>query len=369
MGAMIVKEFLELRRDRRTLAMLVLLPIMLLIVFGYAARFDVNSIPTLAAGPRATTVAATLKSPFTVKAVVPSDGPSQIKAAIRNGTYDVAVYATRAGTRFYINGADLFVAQTAAASLGRVSTPLASLKTFLGTLPPAVRPRLPAAPTVDVLYNPGLKTAVVMVPAIAGIILVFIGTLIASLGVVRERQAGTLAQLAVMPLSPWDVLVGKIAPYFLVATVDMGIVLGLGMWLFAVPMRGSWAGLIVGSLLFLFVTLSIGVLISSVSQNQGQAMQLSMMTTLPQVLLSGFIFPVASMAPGVRWISNILPLTYFAEISRGIMLQGTPVDHLLRPFLSLAGLGTITVTLAILRFHALLHPVRSRRRPARAGTS
>jgi len=132
-----------------------------------------------------------------------------------------------------------------------------------------------------------------------------------------SASQGRLEQLAVMPLKPRDVFLGKIVPYFAVATLDLAIVVGVGVTLFGVPFRGSVAVFALGALLFLFVTLGLGILISSVSENQGQAIQLSLMVTLPQVLLSGLIFPLSSIAAGVRWISYLLPLTYFNEISRG----------------------------------------------------
>jgi ABC-2 type transport system permease protein len=178
--------------------------------------------------------------------------------------------------------------------------------------------------------------------------------------VVRERQSGTLEQLAVMPLKPRDVFLGKIVPYFAVATLDLAIVVGVGVTLFGVPFRGSVAVFALGALLFLFVTLGLGILISSVSENQGQAIQLAFMVTLPQVLLSGLIFPLSSIAAGVRWISYLLPLTYFNEISRGVMLRAEPLTSLWQPFLFLALLGAIVFTLASLRFRAYLAPAAPR---------
>jgi ABC-2 type transport system permease protein len=211
-----------------------------------------------------------------------------------------------------------------------------------------------------VLYNPGLGTSDIMIPGLAGVVLVFVGTIITSLGVVRERQSGTLEQLAVMPLKPRDVFLGKIVPYFVVAALDLAIVVAVGVGLFGVPFRGSLAVFGLGALLFLFVTLGIGVLISSVSENQGQAIQLSFMVTLPQVLLSGLIFPLSSIAAGVRWISYVLPLTYFNQISRGVMLRAEPIGPLWQPFVFLALLGAIVFTLASLRFRAYLAPAAPR---------
>jgi ABC-2 type transport system permease protein len=212
------------------------------------------------------------------------------------------------------------------------------------------------APQVRILYNPGLTTSWVMVPGLAGLILVFIGTLITSLGVVRERQAGTLEQLAVMPLRAWDVIAGKIAPYLMMAAVDLVLIIVIGMGVFHVPFAGNVGVFALGAALFLLVTLGMGVLISTVSQNQGQAIQLAFMILLPQVLLSGLIFPIPSMAAGVRWISYVLPLTYFIEVSRGVMLKAAPISALWQPIGLLAVLAVVVLGLAIVRFRRDLAP-------------
>ena len=175
----------------------------------------------------------------------------------------------------------------------------------------------------------------------------FVGTVITSLGVVREQQSGTLEQLAVMPLRPADVFLGKIIPYFAVAVVDPVVVLAVGVAVFGVPFRGSVAVFGLGALLFVFVALSLGALISSVSQTLGKAIQLAVMTLLPQVLLSGLIFPLTSIVIGVRWIAYLLPLTYFTEISRGVMLRAEPIGSLWPPFVYLALLGAAVTGLAI----------------------
>jgi ABC-2 type transport system permease protein len=358
MWAMIVKEFRQLRRDRRTLAMMIVLPILLLVVFGYAASFDVKTIPTKVVGPNATLVASALHAPFEAVSVDPGEGRSQAVAALRDGRIPVAIVADQAGATVLLDGSELFTAQAARRALAQMAQQ-AQQAELPGQGAPA------AAIRVDVLYNSDLKTSAVMVPGLAGMILLFVGTVITSLGVVRERQSGTLEQLAVMPFRPRDVFLGKVVPYFLVASLDLAIVVVAGTLLFHVPFRGSVLTLALGSLLFLFVTLGTGVLISSVSQNQGQAIQLAIMTLLPQILLSGLIFPLRSMAAGVRWIGYLLPLTYFTQISRGVMLRGEPLPALWRPLLFLALLGLVVVTLATLRFRSFLAPgAKRRRRPA-----
>lgn len=351
MWAIAIKEFRQLRRDHRTLALMVMAPLLLLVVFGYAARFDVEEVPTIVVGEGAGAVADRLPELFRVVGTRPGDRGEAVEA-LRRGEAAVAVVA---GPRpeVFVDGAELFSAQ-------------AALRRLAAGVGPVPSPGTPAPPTVRVLFNPGLETSAVMVPALAGMILVFVGTLITSLGVVRERQAGTLEQLAVMPFRPRDVFLGKVAPYFVVAAADLVLVLGVGVWLFDVPFRGSLGTFALGALLFLFVTLGMGVLVSSVSQNQGQAIQLAMMLLLPQVLLSGMIFPVSSMAAGVRWISYVLPLTYFIRIARGVMLRAAPLDALWPSLGLLAVLGLSVFGLAVLRFRRDLAPARPRGRPAPA---
>jgi ABC-2 type transport system permease protein len=361
MWAMIVKEFRQLRRDRRTLAMMIAMPVLLLVVLGYAASFDVSSIPVAVAGPDAVLVARSLPPPFRVVSTDPAAGRSWAVTELRDGHAAAALVTGAVGVpAVLIDGTQLFTAQATLTALSK----LRAASSSLGSAPPK--------PSVAILYNPALKTSYVMIPGLAGVVLVFIGTIITSLGVVRERQSGTLEQLAVMPLRPRDVFLGKIVPYFVVAAVDLAIVLGVGIAVFGVPFRGSALVFGLGALLFLFVTLGIGVLISTVSQNQGQAIQLAVMTMLPQVLLSGLIFPLSSIAAGVRWIAYLLPLTYFNEISRGVMLRAEPLGPLWQPFVYLTLLGVVVVTLAILRFRSYLAPapsgagLRRPRRPARA---
>jgi ABC-2 type transport system permease protein len=359
MWAMIVKEFRQLRRDRRTLAMMIVLPVILLIVFGYAASFDVSKIPTVAAGPQAAALVHSLGKPFDLVAAAPGEGRAWAQTQLRNNTNgaDVAVITGSGPTQVLIDGSQLFSAKAALGALAAVQEKALAERASGG---PVQRPQ------VTVLYNPELKTSYIMIPGLCGVILVFIGTIITSLGVVRERQTGTLEQLAVMPLRPRDVFLGKITPYFVVACLDLAIVLAIGVAVFGVPFRGSYAVFGLGALLFLFVTLGLGVLISSVSENQGQAIQLSVMVMLPQVLLSGLIFPLSSIAIGVRWISYILPLTYFNEISRGVMLRAEPIGPLWQPFVFLALLGLIVFTLASLRFRGFLAPAAPRHGRGRA---
>ena len=342
MWAMMAKEFRQLRRDHRTLAMMIVLPVLLLVVFGYAANFEVHDIPTVVVGQNASAFAARLHSPFKVIEVDAGEGESSAASRLRDGSAVVAVVTRHSGALVLMDGSQLFSVQTAEGALAKLARS--------GTASAGRQVHL------RVLFNPQLKTSWVMVPGLAGLILVFVGTLITSLGVVRERQTGTLEQLAVMPFRAFQVIAGKIAPYLLVAACDLALVVLVGMGLFHVPFVGNLGTFVLGAVLFLLVTLGMGVLISTLSQNQGQAIQLAFMVMLPQVLLSGLIFPVSSMAPGVRWISYILPLTYFIDISRGVMLKAAPIGSLLQPIGLLALLAVVVFGLAVVRFRRDLAP-------------
>ncbi len=362
MRAMIVKEFRQLRRDRRTLAMMIVMPILLLVILGYAASFDVSDIPTVVAGPGADVVATALPKSFQVAGTYTAtagQAATWARDELRDGHAAVAIVTASAGggPLILVDGSQLFTAQ---AALRQFAAQRSGATAAASTADPGPRAAAVANATVQVLYNPQLKTSYIMIPGLAGVILVFVGTVITSLGVVRERQAGTLEQLAVMPLRPADVFLGKIVPYFVVAVVDLVVVLAVGVAVFGVPFRGSFAVFGLGALLFVFVTLGLGVLISSVSQTQGQAIQLAVMTLLPQVLLSGLIFPLTSIVIGVRWIAYLLPLTYFTQISRGVMLRAEPIGSLWPPFVYLALLGAVVTGLAIWRFRAFLAPGAAR---------
>jgi ABC-2 type transport system permease protein len=334
MRAMIVKEFRELIRDRRTVAMLVALPLLLLVIFGYAANFYVSSVKTAVVGPQAQQVAKQLPAYFDVTTVAPSDTKADAQQMLQDNKVDVAIVTGQEPPVALIDGSNLFAAQSAISVLNRAGNKV----------------------KVEVLYNPQLKTSWVMVPAIIGLILTFIGTIITSIGLVREREAGTLEQLAVMPIKPSTVILGKITPYFLLASLDMIIVTVLGVLLFGVPFNGNVLAFALGAALFLFVVLGMGVFISTISQTAGQAIQTAFFVLMPQILLSGMIFPLDAMAAGVRWIGYLLPLTYFTIIARGIMLRGASIESMWYAYVILAVMAVVVFTSATLRFRRDLAP-------------
>jgi ABC-2 type transport system permease protein len=343
MRAMIVKEFRELRRDKRTLAMLIAMPLLLLVIFGYAANFEVKTVKAAVVGPQATRFAATLPSSFfDVTVIRPSDNQADAVRMLQDRTVNVAIVTGRKPVLAQVDGSNLFASQSIVSVLNKSGGQVRT----------------------QILFNPELKTSWVMVPAIIGLILTFIGTIVTSIGLVRERETGTLEQLAVMPIKPSTVILGKISPYFLVAAIDMSIITGLGMFLFGVPFNGNAFVFTLGAALFLFVVLGLGVFISTISQTAGQAIQTAFMFLLPQILLSGVIFPLDSMAAGVRWIGYLLPLTYFTMISQGVMLRGASLASLWLPFLMLTVMALVVFSGATLRFRRDLAPGRRRHRGA-----
>jgi len=339
--AMILKEFRQVSRDRRTLAMLIVMPVVLLLVFGYAASFEVDEIPTAVVGPGADAVETMLPDVFVVDSVDPEATAEDAEQEMVAGTVQVAFVADPSEPTVLIDGSELFMAQTAVQVTNSMMAQVPNLQQ-------------------DILFNPDLDTSAVLVPGLAGLIIVFVGTLVTSMSVVKEREAGTIEQLAVMPFKPKDVFIGKIAPYFLIASVDIVLVLLIGTLLFDVPFNGPWPPLAVGAVMFLFVALGLGVLISSVSENQAQAIQLALMTVLPQIMLSGIIFPLSSMPAGIRWIGYLLPLTYFNAVAKGVMLRGAGFADLWVPLGLLALLGTVIFGLAVVRFARQLRPARAR---------
>lgn len=331
---MVIKEFRELMRDRRTLGMLVGMPLLLLVIFGYAANFSIPSVDAAVLGPQAHQVAGQAPAFFNVTVDDAAGTRAQAENLLRDNTVEVVLITGTQPMVALVDGSNLFAAQSIVAGLNRLGDQVST----------------------QVLYNPDLKTSWVMVPAIIGLILTFIGTMITSIGLVREREAGTLEQLAVMPIKPSTVILGKITPYFLLAALDMVVVTVLGVLLFGVPFNGSIALFVLGAAVFLFVVLGLGVFVSTISQTTGQAIQAAFFFLLPQILLSGMIFPLDAMAAGVRWIGYLLPLTYFTMISQGVMLRGAGLGSLWYAFAILALMAVVVFTASTLRFRRDLAP-------------
>jgi ABC-2 type transport system permease protein len=339
---MMQKEFRELRRDRRTMAMIIVFPLLLLIIFGYAATFNVDSVPTAVVGPTAQQAAdqglsAQSADLFDIVIVDPSGTSDTAQDLLRDRKAQVAIATDTQPPTVFIDGSSLFSAQAASAAFARLGDQV----------------------TVEILYNPDLTTSWVLIPPLIGYILMFIGTVVTAIGLVKERENGTLEQLAVMPLSPTSVILGKVVPYFIVAAIDLIVVTVLAMILFHIPFVGSVLVYGAGAGIFLFVVLGVGVLISTVSQNTGQAIQLAIFFLVPQILLSGMIFPLSAVPWAIRWLAYVFPLTYYTIISQGVVLRGAGFDSLWPQFLILTAMAVVVFSTAVLRFRSDLTPHRS----------
>jgi ABC-2 type transport system permease protein len=330
---MILKEFRQMRRDRRTMALMFVVPVLMLTVFGYAARFDVSRIPTAVVGPVAPETLQALGPAFDVVHRDPTGDEASARRLLRDSEAHAAVVASAGRTAVLMDGTELFSAQSALRHLA-------------------------GAPGVhrEVLYNGGLSTAAVMVPSITGFILLFVGLFITSLGVVREREQGTLEQFAVTPLRPSDVIIGKITPYFVIAFLNLVAATVAGLVIFDVPFRGSVVLFAAFGLVFLFAVLGFGVLVSTASRTQGEAVQLAILIILPQVMVSGMLFPLQAMPDGIRWIASAMPLTYYIIGMRSVLLKAAPLHALAFPLGVLVVMAAAVFLLSVVLFRRELKP-------------
>jgi ABC-2 type transport system permease protein len=363
------KEFIQIRRDRRTLAMIIAIPLIWLVAFGYAVTFDVTHVPTAVVDRAHNAAARALIADLrrSDRFAITGTGAATIadvRHAIMTGRVAAGIvipptYGESGNTtpvRLLADGSDLFSTQSvlrAAQGIIQAAT-LKRLRQAAGPFGTMMPSLAASAPEVAILYNPDLKSSYVMIPGLVGLVMVFIATLMTALGVVRERERGTMEQLIVTPVRPLELMLGKVAPYLLIAAFDFVVVVAVGLWLFAVPLRGSFLLLAVASLFFLLGALGVGLLVSTASQNQQQAMQLAMFTLFPQFIFSGFIFPLAAMPWGVRWIGYLMPLTYFMPITRGVFLKAEEWTGLWPNVLILAVYGVGVLVLAATRFQKRL---------------
>lgn len=365
-NALIRKEFIQIVRDRRTLALVLVMPVMQLILFGYAINTTVDHIPTVIAD-----AANDQRSRDLIQAiantgyfdVVGTVGDSRAaREAIDAGRAKVAfvippefstnVLAGRPGqVQALIDGSDPNVASTAllsAETLARArGVELASQAA--GRPPPAA---IDLRPTV--LYNPGMQSVNFMIPGLVGIVLQMQAVMLTAFAIVRERERGTLEQLIVTPIRPFELMAGKMLPYVAIAFAQVGTALAVGTFWFGVPIRGSLVQLMALSLLFLVGALGMGLLISTVSRTQTQAMQTTLFTMLPSFLISGFVFPREAMPELIYALSHLIPLTYFLQILRGTILKGVGVEYLWADIWPLALFGAVIVALSVTRFRRSL---------------
>ncbi|WP_278261950.1 ABC transporter permease [Nocardia sp. AG03] len=319
MRARILEELRELRRDRRAVLVLVALPVLALVVFGCAAGFFPGAVRAAVVGPLAATTGPALPEFFEVVVTAPEDTRAEAERRVRDDEVDVAFVASGSAitTVALVDGSDLFAAQSSIAVLNKISG--------------AVRP--------EVLFNPELKTSWVLVPAIIGLIVTFVGLIVTGIGL--RRQTGAPEESAAGGRS--GVVLGEIAPYFLLTALELIAVTVFGLLLFGVPFTGSVLVFAVGAAIFVFLVVCLGALITSVARTTGRVVQVTLVFLLVQIVLSGMIFPLDAMAAGVRWIGYLLPLTYFTMIAQGVMLRGAPLTSLWLPLLVLMVMAAVVV--------------------------
>ena len=362
--AMLIKEFIQLRRDRVTFAMIVMIPLMQLMLFGYAINTNPRHLPTAVLLQEQTDVGRSIiralenTKYFNVTHVIGDEAefdrlldsgavlfaieiPANFERAVRRGDRPALLVAADA--------TDPIAASAAVAALGSLAeTALRHDRAIpKGTTPPfEIR--------THARYNPAANSSLNIVPGLVGTILTMTMLVFTALSVTREIERGTMESLLSMPITPIEIMLGKIIPYIIVGFIQAALIIGIGIELFGVPLLGNLLLLALLSTLFITTNLSIGYTFSTIAENQLQAVQMSMMFFLPNILLSGFMFPFAGMPVWAQWIGEALPLTHYLRIVRAIMLKGATLSNLSFDVWALAGLMLVAMIIAITRFRRTL---------------
>lgn len=360
------KELLQLRRDRLTMAMMLFLPVMQLLLFGYAINTDVRHIPTIVydqdQSAASRDLAQSLRATGFYDLVGDARDYADIEHALRAGHARVGlVIPTQYSSdltrgrptqvQLIVDGSDpqtVASATNTAASLvtARASQLMVKRLARQGASAPAV----PIALEPNTWYNPDLRTAVYIVPGLVGVILTMTMVMLTAMAIARERERGTLEQLIVSPVKKLELVIGKIVPYIAIGYVQMTLILGVGRLVFDVPLVGSVGMLYALAFVFIAANLALGLFFSTLAKTQQQAMQMSFFFMLPNILLSGFMFPFEAMPRPAQWLSQALPLTHFLRIVRGITLRGADFQDLATELVWMAAILVALVTVASIRF-------------------
>lgn len=357
---MLVKEFIQLRRDRPTVVMMVGIPAIQLMLFGFAIRTEVRNLPTAVYDEARTSdsraLVQTILNTGNFRFHADATSRDEITRWIEAGTVRAAIVIPPEFTRdlaqrhtarvqVIVDASDPLASQAAisGASLGGQQRALEIATARGGS-------SLPLEVSVRPLYNPTLQSSIYIVPGIIGVLLSMTLVIVMGMSVVRERERGTLEQLVVTPISRIGLMLGKVLPFVLVGYLQMSIILLLGRLVFHVPIRGSLLLLYLASAGFIGANLAIGLWLSTLVRTQAQAMQIGFLFLLPNLLLSGFMFPREAMPELAQWLSAALPLTYFLEVLRGILLKGVGLAALWPQITILAVFAVLFVGLAVRRF-------------------
>ena len=362
--AMVVKEFIQLRRDRVSFAMIVMIPVMQLLLFGYAINTTPHNLPTAVLLQEDTDLGRSILKALentayfrftrevhdveefdnlllSGKVLFGVEIPRGFERAVRRGDRPALLVAADA--------TDPIASSSALSSLSVVVQTALQHDLFAGD-----PPSLPFEIRAHARYNPAAASRLNIVPGLVGTILTMTMLIFTALSVTREIERGTMESLLSMPIRPVEVMFGKIVPYVLVGFIQAALIIGIGVLLFGVPIFGSLSLLALLSTLFLTTNLSIGYTFSTLAQNQLQAMQLSIMFFLPSILLSGFMFPFLGMPVWAQYIGELLPLTHYLRIVRAIMLKGSTLQNLQYDTIALFTLMLLAMTIAVTRFRRTL---------------
>jgi ABC-2 type transport system permease protein len=357
---MLWKEFRQMRRDRFTVGMLVGLPSLQLLLFGYAIRTEVRHLPMVVLDQSRTqesrALITLLENTRNFDVAGHATGRAEVEARLGNGGVKAALIippafsgdvkrGRTATAQVVVDAVDPLAASAAISAAGLASD--RDLRTYTRGKP-AERPSLDVR--VRPRYNPGLESSLNVVPGLIGVLLTMTLVAITSMALVRERERGTLEQLIVTPVARSSVILGKILPFVIVGYVQMSVILLLGSWVFGVPLHGSLLLLYALTLPFIVAVLGVGLLISTAVRTQTQAMQLSVFYMMPSILLTGFMFPREAMPLFCRVLAGLIPMTYYLEIVRGIALKGVGLAELWQPAAVLTGFALVLVTFSVKRF-------------------
>jgi len=359
MLAVFRKELRQLARDKLTFGMIVGIPTLQLLLFGFAINMDIRHLPAALMDEadtwRSRELVAELASSQVLEFTHRVSTPQAIDDLLRTGKVEAAVVipadfenrletGDRAVWQVLVDGADQSV-QAAARQLA--AFPLASLR---GSARSAdVRP-------VEIVnfYNPERRAQINTVPGLIGVILTMTMTIFTGMAIVRERERGNMEMLIATPLSPLELTVGKVMPYVFIGLVQVSLILLLGWFVFQVPVRGALLDVYLAASIYIIATLCLGILISTLARTQFQAMQMAFFLFLPQILLSGFMFPYDGMPRVAQWIAEIFPLTHFLRLIRGVMLRGASLGELWQEMAALAVLIVVILAAAARRFRKSL---------------
>ncbi|BBB91272.1 MAG TPA: ABC transporter permease [Methylomusa anaerophila] len=364
--ALLIKEFIQMKRDRLTFGMMVALPIIQLLVFGFAINTDVKHLSTIVFDQSLQQESRDLLSAFTASGYFDINYTArsfqEVTDHIEQGKTKVGIiippdfteninHGRQASVQVIVDASDSLAANSAISTaqiIGQMKSQEILIQRMQSTL--GKQFYAPYDIRIRPWYNPDFVTAYYMVPGILGMILTMTMVMITSMAIVRERERGTLEQLIVTPMKSYELMLGKIIPYIFVGYVQVTLALMVGIAIFDLPMRGSLLLLYGLTSLFIIASLALGILISNFAKTQMQAMQLSFFIFLPSVLLSGFMFPREAMPLFFNLLGNILPLTFYLQIMRGIILKGVGLNFLYTQFAALTTFIVITLTVSIIKF-------------------